>query len=164
MASLSHYMETYKQQLERGEIQRAHRGLMDYFSALKSTLKEKHPDFSVSEIYPGYMDMTYFSFTSPTLKNLKLKVAIVFVYDKFRFEVWLAGQNRQLQGQYWQLLKKENYSQYSVPASIKGIDAIVEHVVVENPCFDDLDGLTGQIEGGVLRFIEDMERFLSSHL
>jgi len=163
VSSLAHDMETYKTQLEKGDIQRAYRGLMDYFSALKAYLKDRHPDFFVSEIYPGYMDMTYFAFTPPALKNRKLKIAIVFVYDKFRFEIWLAGLIRQIQAQYWNLFKEKNFTKYSVPASIKGIDAIVEHVLVEAPDFNDLSGLTMRIEKETLKFIADSERFLSKH-
>jgi hypothetical protein len=54
MDSLSSYMETYKKELEKGDIQKAYKGLMDYFSALKSSLKEKYQDFFVSEIYPRF--------------------------------------------------------------------------------------------------------------
>jgi len=35
--------------------------------------------------------------------------------------------------------------------------------LVENPDFNDLDALTSQIEKGTLKFIEDVENFLSEH-
>ena len=63
MGSLSDAMSEYRAQLQKGAIQQAYRGLMDYMSALKIELKAKHPDFQVSgSLYFGYMDMTYFAF------------------------------------------------------------------------------------------------------
>jgi hypothetical protein len=44
----------------------------------------------------------------------------------------------------------------------KGVDSIVEYILVDNPDFSDLDALTNQIEKGTLKFIEDVERFLLS--
>ena len=43
------------------------------------------------------------------------------------------------------------------------MDSIVEHILVDNPDFGDLDTLTKQIERGTLNFIEDIEKFLSKH-
>ena len=45
----------------------------------------------------------------------------------------------------------------------KGVDSIMEHILVDNPDFSDLDALTGQIEKGTLNFISDIEDFLSKH-
>ena len=46
---------------------------------------------------------------------------------------------------------------------IKGVDSIIEGILVENPDFSDLDALTKHIERGTLKFIEDVENFLSTH-
>jgi hypothetical protein len=43
---------------------------------------------------------------------------------------------------------------------LKGVDSILEHVLVDNPDFGDLDFLTKQIEKGTLEFIENVESFL----
>lgn len=42
------------------------------------------------------------------------------------------------------------------------MDSILEHVLVGNPDFGDLDALTKQIEAGVRQFIADIEDFLST--
>ncbi|HOH08780.1 MAG TPA: hypothetical protein PLF89_14745 [bacterium] len=47
-------------------------------------------------MYQGYLDMTYFEFFPDKLKKCDLKLAIVFNYQAFRFEVWLAARNRQV--------------------------------------------------------------------
>ena len=88
-------------------------------------------------------------------------MAIVFVHDTFRFEVWLAGYNKQVQAKYWKLFQVHNWNKYRIPPTTKGVDSIIEHTLVDNPDFNDLDILTKQIESGALKFIKDIENFLS---
>lgn len=156
MESLREQMLEYRKQLEKGHVQEAYRGLMGYIMDLRTYLKNKYPEYSVSGIYQGYMDMTYFSFTPDSLKSLKLKIAVVFIYDTFKFEVWLAGSNKNVQKEYWELFTEKSLKKYHIPSSIKGRDSIVENVLVENPDFGDLDSLTQEIENGTLKFMEDM--------
>jgi len=155
-------MQEYRKQLEKGVIIEAYRGLMDYFNSLRLYFEKKYPNHSVSgSVYHGYMDMSYFSFTPKTLRQRKLKIAIVFLHEAFRFEVWLGGANKKVQNKYWKLIKENNWNKYSIPSTIKGIDSIIECVLVDNPDFSDLDALTEQIENDTLKFINDVEDFLS---
>ena len=164
MESLNEYIKEYKKQLEKGVIQKAYKGLMEYIMGLRTHLKSKYPDsFVSSNIYYGYMDMTYFSFTPKALIDRKLKIAIVFLYESFRFEIWLAGANKQVQEKYWELIKKSGWNKYRVAPTTQGFDSIIEYIAVDNPDFGDLDTLTERIESGALKFIEDIERFLSKH-
>ena len=164
MESFHQSMLEYKKQLEKGAIKEAYKGLMEYIMDLRTQLKSKYPDYVVSgSIYYGYMDMTYFSFFPKSLKDRNLKVAIVFNHDTFRFEVWLAGYNKQVQTEYWKLFKESDWNKYNIVPSTKGVDSIVECVVADNPDFSDLNALTKQIESGTLKFIEDVESFLSTH-
>ena len=161
MESFHESMLEYKKQIERGAIIEAYRGLMDFFNALRAYLKKKYPDYVVSgSVYYGYMDMTYLSFFPQSLRLRKLKIAIVFVHDSFRFEVWLAGNNRAVQTEYWKLFREREWKKYHVATPAKGVDAILDHVLVDNPDFRDLDALTKQIERGTLEFIKDVESFL----
>ncbi len=161
--TLSENIKEYQKQLEKGIIQKAYLGLMEYILSLRTYFTNKYPDYFVSgSLYQGYMDMTYFAFTPKSLKNRKLKIAIVFAYETFQFEVWLGGYNKQVQAKYWKIFKESNWDRYPVVSSIDGIDAIVEFVLIENPDFKDLDGMTKQIESGTLKFIEDIEVFLSA--
>ena len=156
------YMREYRKQIEKGDIKEAYRGLMKYVMELRLYFKNKYPDHCVSgSIYNGYMDMTYFSFFPESLKLRKLKVAIVFIHDTFRFEVWLAGYNKQVQTKYWKLFKESDLKEYSIPSKAESVDSIIEYVLAEKPDFSDLDTLTKQIERGTLKFIKDVEDFLS---
>lgn len=163
MESFQEYMLEYRKQLEKGYIQEAYKGLMKYIIDLRTFFKNKYPQYSLSSIYQGYMDMTYFSFTPEPLKSQKLKIAIVFIYDTFRFEVWLAGSNKNIQTKYWKLFTESDFDKYHIPSNIKGIDSIIEHILVENPDFSDLNTLTEQIETIAFEFINDVENFLSKY-
>jgi hypothetical protein len=163
MSVFQESMTEYRRQLAKGVIQQAYRGLMDYFWSLKTFFEKEHPDYASGGAYYGFMDMTYFPLFPQALKQKKLKIAVVFVHETFRFEVWLAGANKYIQAKYWKLFKVSGFSKYRLPESTKGADSIVEHVLVENPDFGDLDTLTRQIERGTLMFIKDIEGFLSEH-
>jgi hypothetical protein len=162
MRSLQENMIEYKKQLEKGIIQKAYQGLMEYMMSLKKHFTNKYSDFSApGSIYYGYMDMTYFSILPKSLKDRDLKIAIVFLYDTFRFEIWLSGKNKQVLSKYWKVFNKNKWDKYKVVEPAKGVDSIVEHILVDNPDFSDLDDLTKQIEKGTLIFIKDIESFLS---
>jgi hypothetical protein len=155
------YIEEYKQQLKKGHIQKAYRGLIEYILSLKTYLSKKYPDYFLSgSIYYGYMDMTYFAFIPESLKRRKLKIAIVFNYDNFRFEVWLGGYNKKVQSEYWNLFKQSDWNKYHIVSSIKDIDSIVEHVLVNNPDFSNLNDLTNKIEKETMLFINNIDCFL----
>ncbi len=164
MESLPEYVKEYRKQLEKGYIQKAYQGLMKYIMDLRTHFKNKYPDYFVSgSIYYGYMDMTYFAFSPESLKKRNLKIAIVFIHDTFRFEVWLAGYNKQVQQKYWKLFKESNWNKYHIVPTTKSVDSIIEYTLVDNPDFSDSDALTKHIEKGTLNFINDIEDFLSNH-
>jgi len=164
MKSFQESIIEYRKQLKKGAIQEAYKGLMDYIMGFRMHFKNKYPDYFFSgSIYQGYMDMTYFSFIPESLKRKKLRIAIVFCYDAFRFEVWLAGYNKQIQTKYWKLFKENGWKKYHIPTTTTGVDSILESLLIDNPDFSDQDGLTKQIEKRTLTFIKDVEDFLSQH-
>ncbi len=165
MAPLQEYMIEYKKQLEKGEIQKAYKGLLEYLMALRALFEKQYPDWAVpGGLYTGYMDMSYFSIIPPALKDRKLKIAVVFIHETCKFEVWLAGVNKGVQAEYWQKIKQSGWNQYKTVSTLQGADAIIEHVLIETPDFDDLDGLTKKIQEQVEKFICDVETYLSSDL
>ena len=164
MEPLQEYVDEYRRQMEKGVIQKAYKGLMEYIMGLRTHLKTKYQDYSVSgSIYYGYMDMTYFSFFPKSFKQRGLKVAIVFIHETCRFEIWLAGYNKQVQATYWKLFNDSGWDKYQIISTVEGADSIIEYKLTENPDFNDLEALTAQIEGAALSFIKDIETFLSSH-
>jgi hypothetical protein len=149
-------MNEYRRQIKKGAIKEAYKGLMEYIMGLRTYFKNKYPDYVVSgSIYYGYMDMTYFSFFP--------KIAIVFIHDTFRFEVWLAGFNKRVQTKYWKIFKESNWNKYHIVSTTQDVDSIIEYTLVDNPDFSDPGALTKQIERETLRFIRDVESFLSEY-
>jgi hypothetical protein len=161
--SFHKYINEYRKQLKKGAIKEAYKGLMEYFADLRLYLKNKYPDYFLSSsIHEGQMDYTYFYFFPKSLKNQKLKIVILFIHGTFTFEVWLAGYNKNVQAIYWKLFKENDWNKYHIASTARDVDSIIDFVLVENPDFSDLDTLTSQIERGTLKFIGDIETFLSN--
>jgi hypothetical protein len=162
MESLHKNIYEYREQLKKGAIQKAYRGLMGYLQSLRAYFQKAHPEFSIpGSLYFGYMDMTYFSVVPKSLKQRNLKIAIVFLHEAFRFEVWLAAANKQVQTKYWKLIKESSWDQYHLTPILPGNDAIIDHILVEQPDFSDLDALTRRIDSSVHEFIKNVENFLA---
>jgi hypothetical protein len=156
-------MKEFRRQLEKGAIQKAYRALLSYMMGLRTHFKSNLPGSSVSGLYQGYLDMTYFALFPSSLKQRKLKVAIVFNYEAFRFEAWLAGGNRKVQRHYWELFKESQWPEYRVVTPATGIDSILECDLITDFNLDDADALTASIEKATFAFIHDIERFLVGH-
>jgi len=163
MRSLQDNMAEFRKQLQKGAIQKAYQGLMAYMLSLKNHFASTYPDYAApGGLYPGYMDMTYFSILPASLKARDLKIAVVFLYDAFRFEIWLSGKNKQVLTHYWKLFQHSGWDKYKVVEPGKGIDSVVEHIL-DNPDFGDLEALTRQIEQGAVQFIQEIESFLAKN-
>jgi len=159
MGTLQDSMTDFRKQLQKGSIQQAYRGLMEYMMGLRTRFAKDYPQYDVSGgLYPGYMDMTYFSIFPPALKARKLKIALVFRYDHFSFEVWLSGANRGALAEYRQWFVARGWDKYRLVDEAENPDAVLEHMLAADPDFDDPEALTAQIEQGVVGFIEDVEK------
>lgn len=162
METFQESMSEFREQLARGSIQKAYQGLMEYMLRLKNHFAKRYPDYSTpGSLYPGFLDMTYFSIVPGSLRKRELKIAIVFLYEAFRFEIWLSGKNKKVLTKYWKIFKESHWDKYEVVEPAKGVDAVVQHVLVENPDFGDPDALTCQIETAAVKFIHDIEEFLA---
>ena len=163
MQTIQEDMNELREQLRTGAIQKAYRALLAYMTDLRTHFKNRYPSYSISGLYQGFMDMTYFAIVTPSLKKRDLKIAIVFNYEAFRFEAWLSGTNRQVQRKYWELIRDSRWTEYRVVTPAKGIDSIIECNLAEDFDFGDLDSLTASIEGKAVEFIDNVERFLSGY-
>jgi len=161
MKKFHEYMLEYKKQMKKRDVIQAYSGLMKYIMDLRTYFQKKYPEYNISgNIYQGYMDMTYFSFFPESLKQKKLKVGIVFIHESCKFEVWLFGYNKKIQNENWNKIKESSWDKYRLVPTTKGYDSIIEHILVDNPDFSNLDSLTKQIEKETLKFIKDVEGFL----
>jgi hypothetical protein len=163
MYSIGKDIVEFRRQLEKGSIQRAYVALLSYMMGLRTHFKNKLTGCTVSGLYQGHMDMTFFAVFPSSLKRRNLKIAIVFNYSAFRFEAWLAARNRKIQKQYWELVKKGRWPDYRVMRPGKGIDSILECDLATDIALDNPDALTATMEAGIVAFMSDIERFIGGH-
>jgi len=156
MNSLNQHILEYQRQLHKGDIQKAYKGIMSFMTSLKSHLEKNYSDYLTSALYFGYMDMTYFAFTPPSLKAKKLKIAIVYLHEQVRFKVWLSGNNRKIQAEFIEQLGNKDIGEYKLSKAAPGVDSIIEAIIVEDPNFDNPEELKIQIEKKTIKFINDM--------
>lgn len=160
MDTLNNDIQEYKNQLGKGQIQKAYKGIITFMSGLSNYLESSYPDYIVSSLYFGYMDMTYFAFTPSYLKAKKLKIAIVYLHEKGIFEVWLAGANRKIQADYIELMSDKNIGKYKLSQLLSGVDSIIELKLIEKPDFDHPEELKRQIESKTIEFVNDITALL----
>lgn len=82
MKMLNKQIAAYTQQLQQGEIQIAYKGILAFMGKLRAAFIKKYPHYDVSNIYQGYLDMSYFSLSTKPLKDKGLKIAIVYLHEK----------------------------------------------------------------------------------
>ena len=81
MGTFKENMSRFRSLLEDGNLQTAYQEFMRFFSDLRRHFENNNPGFSVpTNIYYGYMDMTYFAIITPLLTSHNLKVGVVFDY------------------------------------------------------------------------------------
>ena len=162
MKTLNDCVQEYKKMLKYSDIKTAYHGIMKFMMDLRNHFENKYPDFNVSgSMYTGFMDFTYFTLSPESFKHKKLRIVIIFIHEKLRFEVWLTGYNKKIQEKYWRLCKEHSWSEYRIPTSLKKTSSILEYILSYDPDFDNLKALTEKIDLGTMKFIKDVEAFLN---
>jgi len=160
--SLNQQIETYRKELERGTISKAYRALLSFAQELKTHLGQKYPSYTLSSsIYQGQMDLTYFTFTPPDLSERKLKIALAFIHEPIRWEIWLVGVNQKVQVAYAELFRKQGWLFSPLSPVEKTVSSITEKTLVAHPGYDNQESLTRSIEEGALQFIGEVQSFLA---
>ena len=133
----------YKEQVGKSEFQKAYMFLLKYLMHVKTGFEKAFPkEYSCGNISPGYMDFSYFSFSDDYLQGKKLRFGIALNHVEMRFELWLLGQNKEIQNRYWDILKTSPWNQ---GRTTKPQYSELEIVLVDNPDFEDIDKLTTAI-------------------
>ncbi|MBK5719875.1 hypothetical protein JGH11_03225 [Dysgonomonas sp. Marseille-P4677] len=161
MEDFNRYVFLYKEALGEGNIQKAYTGLVKYVLSLKAYCSQHMADkYSFGNVSPGYMDYTYFPFFDEFLRKKKLRFGVVLNHEKIRFELWLMGQNAEVQKEYWHLLKstKWNKEKTTMPKY-----SVLEVVLVDNPDFDQLDVLTQSILGETTKLASEIMDYLKAN-
>ena len=161
MKSLNESIKEYRAAMQKGDVPRAYRGIIDYMLMLRTHFRKTYPDLSVSgNFYQGYMDMTFFTLVPVTFEGHKLKIALIFNHERMAFEAWLSAVNKEVQAEFLELFRKETWLDYRIPFDPAGSDSILECDLTTDPDFNHPDLLTSHIDKGIWKFIGEVERFL----
>jgi hypothetical protein len=140
---------------------RAYRGLLAFMARLRAQLQAAHPRYRTSDVYQGYFDITHFAVIPPGLGRHRLKIAVVFNYDAFQFELWLCGVNRGVQRKYYERLRAGSWPACRVREPGPGVDAVLECDVASGSALADPEALTSTIDERLMQLTRDVEAFLS---
>lgn len=154
MKDVNYFVDKYKEQLDKGDIQEAYVGLVKYVTRLGTNLSNNLVDtYSFGSIFQGYMDYTYFYYTNDFLKKRKLKMGLVLNHTKMQFEIWLLGKTIPIQEKYWEYFKLTKWNKNIIT---RPQYSILETVLIDKPNFNDLDKLTKQIENKLTSITDEI--------
>ena len=160
MRSLNQLICQYTHLVRQHELQLAYRGILEYLGKLRATFLKNCPQFDVSNLYQGYMDMSYFSLSTEFLKNKGLKIALVYEHEKGHFEVWLSARNREISKRLEPEFAGLILNGIPVFHDAGNLDAIIEYTLVSEPDFDDQVLLTDTICQSAQVFIDAVCKLL----
>lgn len=160
MKDLNYFVEIYKEQLDKGDIQEAYLGLVKYVTRLGTHLSNNLSDtYSFGSLFQGYMDYTYFYYTNDFLKRRKLKMGLVLNHGKMQFEIWLLGQTIPIQEKYWEYFKATKWNK---ERTTRPQYSILETVLIDKPNFKDLEKLTKQIESKLISITSEIIEYIKT--
>jgi len=162
MRRLNWLIGQYTHLVRQHELQLAYRGILEYLGKLRAAFMKDYPEFDVSNIYQGYMDMSYFSVSTKFMKDKGLKVALVYEHEKGHFEVWLSARNREISKRLESEFAVLNLNGIAVFHDAGNQDAIIECTLVSEPDFDDQVVLTDTICQGTKAFIDAICELLAA--
>ena len=158
--SLNARIPAYKKVFASGEIQKTYQRLVGIVQGLRTECHKTYKgEFSVANVLHGYIGFTYFYLQNDFLKKHKLKLAIVLNHQKARFELWLLGQTKDIQVNFWNKLKGEKWvNKDSMPEW-----SIFEIVMLANPDFDNTEMLSKSIRSAFTELSNEIFDLLASY-
>ena len=149
-------LDLYKEQLSYGYIRTAYFALTKYTAELKSKFPTQYKTGNISF---GYLDYTYFPFFNPYLREQKLRFGVVLNHKKLQFELWLMGQNADVQRKYWEILKNSawNHDRKEMPKY-----SVLEIALENHIDFNDKENMTRNIISRSISLSLEIEEYIKS--
>lgn len=138
-------VSSYTGALEQHHLGRAYRVIMDVLKHLQRELTQALAQAKTTDVYQGYLDMSYVGVTTPLLQSRDLKFAIVYEHASGNFLAWLSAKNRTIQDRYRLYLRSRVPSSFTLVEKGPGVDAIMEAVLLANADFDRQDELVSTL-------------------
>ena len=156
-------MNDLNDQLRKGRIQKAYRYIFDVFSDVVNELKNyRSKVIGITSVYHGYLDMSYLPVTTESLKTNGLKIAVVFNYGSFQFELWLSAVNRKRRNEVLELLSQSKWEKYKTVQSDENTDAIIEIQIKGITDYNNKNRIVSLLSKETISFIDDIEEFIRS--
>ncbi len=157
-------MNELREQLSKGVLQKAYRYIFDIFSELGKEIKQnQNKAIIINSLYHGYLDMTYLPVTTESLKENGLKIAIVFNYSAFRFEIWLSTVNRNKRKEVIKKITQSKWKKYKTVENDLNTDAIIELIINGVDEFGNKNRIVSLITKETITFIDDIELFINEY-
>ena len=161
METFNELMSDFKVQLNKGKIQRAYRYIFDIFADLGNELKShKDKSISINSLYHGYLDMTYLPVMTELLRDNGLKIAVVFNYSLFQFEIWLSAINRKRRKEVLEIIANSKWNKYKTVENDANTDAIIELKINGIYEFGNKNRIVTLIAKETYAFISEIEKFI----
>lgn len=154
------YILEFKNIIQKTNLQKGYQEQMKLFRLLRLYLKKDLTNYVFSgNIVENNMDYAYFQFTDNIFKSKGLKIVIVFIYKDFEYEVWMSGYNRNIQNDYFRILKTIEHK-YSITENPNKTDYILRYRITNNNNFSTFNQLLQEIKTGTQQFINNSKDLL----
>ncbi|MEJ5105910.1 DUF7000 family protein [Chryseobacterium sp. MYb328] len=159
MKDINLSVKSYQKIVNEDEIPQVYLYLLRFMMQVKADFSRHFKEkFSVGNISPGYMDYTYFPFFDSSLRDHKLRFGIVLNHKKMQLELWLMGQNAEVQQEYWEKLKSASWNKHLVTMPQY---TVLETIFVENPDFENEQAIQEVIRKKTLETVPEIMKLLS---
>lgn len=86
MKALNQLISDYTACLRQGELQLAYREILAFLGKLRAGFIKRYPQYGISGVYQGYMDMSCFSLSAKSFRDRDLRGDIVYPRAKGCFD------------------------------------------------------------------------------
>ncbi len=139
---LNNQITEYKKLLSNGLIQKTYESLVNILQNVRTDfLKELKKDFKIAGLLHGYLDVTYFYMQNDFLKEKNLKYAIVLNHQNANFELWLLGQTKNTQIEYWKKFKDTKW----ITSKKMPKYSVFQVVILDSPDFNRPEEISNSI-------------------
>lgn len=154
------YLNEYKRLIKTTDLQKGYQEFIKLFRFLRIGLEKELPDYTFSSnIVENNMDYSYFQLVDTRLKELGIKIQVVFKHEEFRFEIWASGYNRKIQNRYYEKLKNKELP-FILNNQPSRIDYILSFPQYENIDLSDGEGLIRIIKSSTIELIKSISDLL----
>lgn len=147
----------YKEFMQTTNIQEVYQEILKLIKYVRTRLEKEICGYNfMNRIVENEMDFSYFQMTNQKLKELGLKIQVIFVHKSCSFEVWMSGYNRKIQNKYFEMISKRKcpYEKCQNPER--------NDYIVKIPVKKDIDKIEDIIQE-IKKDVDMLEQFMCSN-